>query len=165
VEDLTQEDGTGSLICLEVNCDGPPETVGGLIRLHSEVEDLISDKAVQPAADAEVHLAPLIGVQIGCRSAVDVRDKAELPAQELKEGFPLGVVRRSELQLDGGVRQEVDGGIIRRHRIAGDVVEDVVEEVGEGETDGVVGIVSPAEEASAVTQDINRSNLLRRTTP
>jgi hypothetical protein len=63
------------------------------------------------------------------------------------------------------VRQEVDGGIIRRHRIAGDVVEDVVEEVGEGETDGVVGIVSPAEEASAVTQDINRSNLLRRTTP
>jgi hypothetical protein len=120
-----------SLICLEVICDGLPETVGGLIRLHSEVEDLISDRAVQPAADAEVRLAPLIGARIGRRSAVDVREKAELPAQRLKEGLPLGVVRRSELQLDGDVRLDVDGGIVCRHRIVGDVVE-----VGEGETDG-----------------------------
>jgi hypothetical protein len=97
VEGLTREDGMRSLICLEVICDGLPETVGGLIRLHSEVEDLISDRAVQPAADAEVRLAPLIGARIGRRSAVDVREKAELPAQRLKEGLPLGVVRRSEL--------------------------------------------------------------------
>jgi hypothetical protein len=32
-----------------------------------------------------------------------------------------------------------NGGIVHRHRIVGDVAEDVVEEVGEGETDGVVG--------------------------
>jgi hypothetical protein len=38
------------------------------------------------------------------------------------------------------VRLDVDGGIVRRHQIVGDVVEDVVKELGEGETDRVVGI-------------------------
>jgi hypothetical protein len=54
---------------------------------------------------------------------------------------------------------DVDGGVVGRHWIVGDVVE----EVGEGETNGVIGTLSPAEEAAAVTQDINRLNLLRTT--
>jgi hypothetical protein len=41
-----------------------------------------------------------------------------------------------KLQLDGNVRLDVDGGIVRRHRI----VRDVIKKVGEGETDGVIGI-------------------------
>jgi hypothetical protein len=35
---------------------------------------------------------------------------------------------------------DVDGGVVGHHWIVGDVVEDVIEKVGEGETDEVVGI-------------------------
>jgi hypothetical protein len=35
---------------------------------------------------------------------------------------------------------DVDGGVVGRHWIVEDVVEDVIKEVGEGETDGVVRI-------------------------
>jgi hypothetical protein len=51
VEGVTQEDGTRCLVFCEVVLDDHPELMGGLVRLHGEVEDGGIDGAIRPTAN------------------------------------------------------------------------------------------------------------------
>jgi hypothetical protein len=61
VEGMTEEYGVGSLVRLEVSLDGRLEVTSNLIWHHGEVQDDISNGAVQPTADTVVDLVTVVG--------------------------------------------------------------------------------------------------------
>jgi hypothetical protein len=64
VEGVTQEDGTRCLVFCEVVLDDHPELMGGLVRLHGEVEDGVIDGAIRPTTNAGVSLQPCVGERV-----------------------------------------------------------------------------------------------------
>jgi hypothetical protein len=58
---MTEEYGVGSLVRLEVSLDGHLEVTSNLIWHHGEVQDDISNGAVQPTADTVVDLVTVVG--------------------------------------------------------------------------------------------------------
>ena len=111
MERMTQEDGTRSFVRLEVVGDGDPKVPCCLVGGHGEVEDVLGDGAIEPAADGTVGLVPCISARIRGRGAVDVAKEAELAAHGLEEAAPLGVIGGAEFQLDRDVRLDGDGGV------------------------------------------------------
>ena len=74
---MTQVDGAGSIVRLEVIFDGAPKLARRLVWRHGEVEDGLGDGAVQQCADAAVVLDPNRINWVG-RSPINVLEQPEL---------------------------------------------------------------------------------------
>lgn len=126
VELVMQIDRARLLVGLKEVVDGDPQVPSRLIGLHGEVEDVVGDRAEEPAAEAAIGLFPG-SVGVGGRSSVKMIEETKFPTHRAEEGLPLVVVGVTKLEgdrnmgLDGDGRIRVDenrgdgrGG--RRHR-------------------------------------------------
>jgi len=55
---MTQVDGAGSIVRLEVIFDGAPKLARRLVWRHGEVEDGVGDGTIETRANTTVHLFP-----------------------------------------------------------------------------------------------------------
>ena len=85
VERMTQEDGTRSFVRLEVVGDGDPKVPCCLVGGHGEVEDVLGDGAIEPAADGTVGLVPCISARIRGRALLMWLRRPNLPHMASKK--------------------------------------------------------------------------------
>jgi len=109
VKILAQEDGMRGLVGLELVGVCDTKLLCSLILGH-EVKNRLGDGAVEPRAEAIVHLFPS-GITAARRnSVVDVVKMPELATHCLEEGRPLVVVGVRQIQCYGDVRIDKDRG-------------------------------------------------------
>jgi hypothetical protein len=131
VELVMQIDRARLLVGLKEVVDGDPQVPSRLIGLHGEVEDVVGDRAEEPAAEAAIGLFPG-SVGVGGRSSVKMIEETKFPTHRAEEGLPLVVVGVTKLErdwnmgLDGDSRIRVDehrgdgrGGRRRRRGVGG----------------------------------------------
>lgn len=86
-----EEESATLLVVPEEILGAQPESMGGLLGFHNDVEDVIRDEAVEPSEDGKVLLCPIGvgGVGVG---VVDVSEQTKLVKYDGEEGTSSGVV-------------------------------------------------------------------------
>lgn len=87
---VTQENGTRTLIRLEVTVDGEPEGTYYLFVTHGMFKEVVGHILVQPTTNAVVCLHPCNVDGARRNQSVDVVEEAGLAAHREERGRPLG---------------------------------------------------------------------------